>query len=101
MLARMVWDTFTKKNRSSEKVPQTARLTEGVRVKSYLSNSQIDGELLPCFTYNMIIDCMFYECEDKYEGGGFTAKGAARVSVERSEAAALDLDHRIPQFQLL
>ena len=48
----------------------------------------------------MIIDYMFYEYEDKYEGGGFTAKGAARVSVERSEAAALDLDHRIPQFQL-
>ena len=42
---------------------------------------------------------MSYEYEDKYEGGGFTAKGAARVSVERSEAAALDLDHRIPQFQ--
>ena len=42
---------------------------------------------------------MFYEFEDKYEGGGFTAKGAARVSIERSEAAALDLDQRIPQFQ--
>ena len=48
----------------------------------------------------MIIDYMFHENEDKYEGGGFTAKGAARVSVERSEAAALDLDHRILQFQL-
>ena len=47
----------------------------------------------------MIIGYMFYEYEDKYEGGGFTAKGAARVSVERSEAAALDLDHRNPQFQ--
>ena len=43
---------------------------------------------------------MFYEFEDKYEGGGFTAKGAARVSIERSEAAALDLDHRIPQSEL-
>ena len=49
--------------------------------------------------FHIKYDCIFCEYEDKHKGGGFTAKGAARVSVERSEAAALDLDHRIPQFQ--
>ena len=52
-------------------MPQTARLTEGVRVKSYLGNFKIDGEtflkVLPksCITYNVNIDYVFYENEDK------------------------------------